>query len=259
MRHAASYTEPNNRRSRMHSYEEAIHRYRDASIAINRKLTPYTSVYSISFELGFSLVLIVGGYFIGLGTLESAVFMAFLVLAICFYETSIPAKGTTALVGPSSGGKTTIFHLIARFWDVRAGPITIGDMDVRSMDSDELMKLLSFVFQDVYLFDDTVSNNIRRYGKPDATLEEVMEAARKARCHDFIMKLPAGYDSVVGEGGGLLSGGQRQRFSIARAILIDAPIVLLDEATASVDPDNERYIQEGSIRGEWRRAARIRN
>ncbi|WP_218103797.1 ABC transporter ATP-binding protein [Paenibacillus hemerocallicola] len=292
--------------SRMHSYEEAIRRYRDASIAINRKLTPYTSIYSISFELGFSLVLIVGGYLTGAGTLAPAVFMAFLVLAICFYEPlplmdyalyrrmymtnvrhmndiiqaddlpaasgtrkpddyeiafrnvsfgykendvvrglnlSIPAKGTTALVGPSGGGKTTILHLIARFWDVRAGAITIGGTDVRSMDSDELMKLLAFVFQDVYLFDDTVANNIR-YGKPDATLEEVMEAARKARCHDFILKLSDGYDSVVGEGGGLLSGGQRQRISIARAMLKDAPIVLLDEATASVDPDNERYIQE---------------
>lgn len=292
--------------SRMSSYEEAIRRYRDASIAINRKLTPYTSVYSISFELGFSLVLLVGGYLTGAGTLAPAVFMAFLVLAICFYEPlplmdyalyrrmymtnvrhmndiiladdlpsapvagkpsgtdiafrnvsfgykehdvlrdltlSIPAKGTTALVGPSGGGKTTILHLIARFWDARAGAITIGGTDVRSMESDELMKLLAFVFQDVYLFDDTVANNIR-YGKPDATLEEVMEAARKARCHDFILKLPDGYGSVVGEGGGLLSGGQRQRISIARAILKDAPIVLLDEATASVDPDNERYIQE---------------
>ncbi|MDF2835485.1 MAG: hypothetical protein K0Q63_1125, partial [Paenibacillus sp.] len=156
---------------------------------------------------------------------------------------SIPEKGITALVGPSGGGKTTILNLIARFWDVRQGAVSIGGADVRGLESNELMDQLAFVFQDVYLFNDTVANNIR-YGNPNATIEQVAEVARKARCHDFIEKLPSGYDTVVGEGGGLLSGGQKQRISIARAILKDAPIILLDEATASVDPDNEKYIQE---------------
>lgn len=292
--------------SRMRSYEEIIREYRDASIAINRGLTPYTAVYNISFELGFALVLIVGGQLVGQGSLDPSWFMVFLVLAISFYDPLplmdyalfrrvfvntvnhmndiiqaddlpqperyqqpkdhqiafrnvtfgygdqpvlkglnllIPEKGTTALVGPSGGGKTTMLHLIARFWDVQQGAVTVGGADVRGMNPDELMERLAFVFQDVYLFNDSVANNIR-YGNPDATMEQVMDAARKARCHDFIMKLPEGYDTVVGEGGGLLSGGQKQRVSIARAILKDAPIILLDEATASVDPDNERYIQE---------------
>jgi len=294
--------------SRMRNYADTIRQYRDASIEINRGLTPYTAVYNISFELGLALVLIVGGQLVGQGTLEPSWFMVFLVLAISFYEPlplmdyamfrrmfmttvnhmndiiqaddlplpspeqrrqpqghriafrdvtfgygeqpvlkglslSIPEKGTTALVGPSGGGKTTMLNLIARFWDVQHGAVTIGGADVRGMDPDELMDQLAFVFQDVYLFNDTVANNIR-YGNPDATMEQIMEAARKARCHDFIMELPEGYDTVVGEGGGLLSGGQKQRVSIARAMLKDAPIILLDEATASVDPDNERFIQE---------------
>jgi ATP-binding cassette subfamily B protein len=156
---------------------------------------------------------------------------------------TIPEQGITALVGPSGGGKTTILNLIARFWDAGQGVVSIGGADVRGLESDALMEKIAFVFQDVYLFNDTVANNIR-YGNPDATMEEVMEAARKARCHDFIEKLPNGYDTVVGEGGGLLSGGQKQRISIARAMLKDAPIILLDEATASVDPDNEKHIQE---------------
>lgn len=294
--------------SRMKSYEQTIHNYKDASIAINRELTPYTAVYNVAFELGLAFVLLVGGYLTGQGMLEPAVFIAFLVLAICFYEPlplmdyamfrrlflttidhmndiiqvddqpklssekrklregyeielrnvtfgynehsvlrnlslAIPENGTTALVGPSGGGKTTILNLIARFWDVQQGSITIGGCDVRSMSSDELMGQLAFVFQDVYLFNDTIANNIR-YGNPEATMEQVEEAARKARCHEFIMRLPDGYDTLAGEGGGLLSGGQKQRISIARAILKNAPIILLDEATASVDPDNERYIQE---------------
>lgn len=125
----------------------------------------------------------------------------------------IPEKGTTALVGPSGGGKTTILNLIARFWDVQQGAVTVGGADVRSMNPDELMERVAFVFQDVYLFNDTIANNIR-FGNPDATMEQVMEAARKARCHDFITKLPDGYDAVVGEGGGLLSGGQKPRLRV---------------------------------------------
>lgn len=152
-------------------------------------------------------------------------------------------KTVTALVGPSGGGKTTIANLIVRFWDIQEGSIRIGNTDIRDMDNDIVMKSISMVFQNVYLFNDTVRNNIR-FGKPDASEEETVRAAQEARCHDFIMGLPQGYDTVIGEGGNLLSGGERQRVSIARAILKDAPIIILDEATASVDPDNEMDIQQ---------------
>ncbi len=152
-------------------------------------------------------------------------------------------KTVTALVGPSGGGKTTIANLIMRFWDVSGGCVRIGGTDIRQMNSSDLLSKISVVFQDVHLFNDTVENNIR-FGKPDATRDEIKEAAKKAKCHDFIMALPEGYNTIVGENGGLLSGGERQRVSIARAILKDAPIIILDEATASVDPDNEMDIQQ---------------
>ncbi len=149
----------------------------------------------------------------------------------------------TALVGPSGGGKSTIASLLARFWDIRQGQILVRGEDIRKVSLGSLMDQISMVFQRVYLFQDTVYNNIA-IGRPDATREEVEEAARKARCYDFIMQLPDGFDTVVGEGGASLSGGEKQRISIARCILKDAPIVILDEATASVDADNERAIQE---------------
>ncbi len=149
----------------------------------------------------------------------------------------------TALVGESGSGKTTIANLIVRFWDVKDGSIKIGGTDIRDLNTDILLKNMSMVFQRVYLFSDTIKNNIR-FGKPDASDKEITMAAKAARCHDFIMALPDGYDTIVSEGGSSLSGGEKQRISIARAILKDAPIVLLDEATASVDPDNEKYIQE---------------
>ncbi|MDO4354932.1 MAG: ABC transporter ATP-binding protein [Clostridia bacterium] len=155
---------------------------------------------------------------------------------------SIPAKTTTAIVGPSGGGKTTLCNLIARFWDVDGGVIRVGGRDVREYKLDSLMRNISMVFQNVYLFQDTIENNIR-FGRPDATHEQVVAAAKAACCHDFIMALPDGYDTVVGEGGGSLSGGEKQRISIARAMLKDAPIVILDEATASVDPENEAELQ----------------
>ncbi len=148
-----------------------------------------------------------------------------------------------ALVGPSGGGKSTIASLLARFWDVKSGQVLVRGVDIRTVPLSELMDHISMVFQRVYLFQDTIYNNIAT-GRPDASREEVMEAARKARCHDFIMSLPDGYDTVVGEGGESLSGGEKQRISIARCILKDAPIVILDEATASVDADNESYIQQ---------------
>lgn len=156
---------------------------------------------------------------------------------------TVPEKSMTALVGASGSGKTTIANLILRFWDVQKGAVKIGGQDVRTMTCDSLLENISMVFQRVYLFHDTIEANIR-FGRPGASRDEVIEAAKKARCHDFIAALPDGYDTVVGEGGSTLSGGEKQRISIARAILKDAPIIVLDEATASVDPDNERYIQE---------------
>ena len=156
---------------------------------------------------------------------------------------TIPEKTSTAIVGPSGSGKTTICSLLARFYDPQSGSITVGGRDLKEFTCDSLLSNISMVFQNVYLFNDTVRANIL-FGKPDATEDEVIEAAKKARCHDFIMALPNGYDTVVGEGGGTLSGGEKQRISIARAILKNAPIIILDEATASIDPENEHLIQQ---------------
>ena len=156
---------------------------------------------------------------------------------------SIPQGSMTAIVGPSGGGKTTITRLIARFWDVQEGSITIGGHDVKEFTCDSLLKNMSMVFQNVYLFHDTIENNIK-FGCPDATHEQVVEAAKKACCHDFISALPQGYDTVIGEGGSTLSGGEKQRIAIARMMLKNAPIVILDEATAFTDPENENKIQK---------------
>lgn len=156
---------------------------------------------------------------------------------------TIPEQTSTAIVGPSGSGKTTICSLLARFYDPQAGSITVGGHDLREFTCDSLLTNISMVFQNVYLFHDTIRANIL-FGRPDATEDEMVAAAKKARCHDFIMKLPDGYDTVVGEGGGTLSGGEKQRISIARAILKDAPIIILDEATASIDPENEHLIQQ---------------
>lgn len=150
---------------------------------------------------------------------------------------------TTAIVGPSGGGKTTLCRLMARFWDVNEGSVELGGRDVRQYSMDSLMKNFSFVFQNVYLFEDTVANNIK-FGNSLATKEEVIEVAKKACCHDFIMKLDKGYDTVIGEGGASLSGGEKQRLSIARAMMKSAPIIILDEATANVDPENEKELMQ---------------
>ena len=152
---------------------------------------------------------------------------------------TIPEKSTTAIVGPSGGGKTTLCHLLARFWDIDSGQVTLAGKNIRDYDMDSLMANFSFVFQNVYLFHDTIANNIR-FGEPDAPMEKVIEATKKACCHDFISALPDGYNTVIGEGGASLSGGEKQRISIARAIMKNAPIIILDEATANVDPENER-------------------
>jgi ATP-binding cassette subfamily B protein IrtB len=156
---------------------------------------------------------------------------------------TISANSLTALVGPSGSGKTTITRLISRFWDVDEGEIHIGGKNIKSFTTDHLLSKISMVFQDVYLFNDTIYNNIN-IGNPNASREEVLAAARAAQCHPFIDALPDKYETMVGEGGNTLSGGEKQRISIARAILKNAPFVLLDEATASLDPENERYIQE---------------
>ena len=158
-------------------------------------------------------------------------------------DLSFPEKSVTALVGPSGSGKSTITRLIARFWDADSGEITMGGVPVRNITTEELLGNISMVFQDVYLFRDTIEANIRM-GRSSATYEEVVEAAKKAACHDFIMSLPNGYDTMVGEGGSTLSGGEKQRISIARALLKDAPVILLDEATSSLDPENEVLIQQ---------------
>lgn len=156
---------------------------------------------------------------------------------------TVPEKTTVAIVGPSGSGKSTLCNLMARFWDVQSGSVSLGGKDVREYSYDSLIRNFSFVFQRTYLFSDTIANNIC-FGKPDATLEEVKAAAEKARCYDFIMSKPDGFDTVIGEGGATLSGGERQRISIARAIMKDAPIIILDEATANVDPENEKELME---------------
>lgn len=155
----------------------------------------------------------------------------------------IPQKTTTAVVGPSGGGKSTLCNLISRFWDVDGGNIRLGGIDVREYSMDSLMKNFSFVFQNVYLFADTIANNIA-FGRENATREDIVTASKKACCHDFIMSLPDGYDTVIGEGGTSISGGEKQRISIARAIMKNAPIIILDEATANVDPENEKELVE---------------
>ena len=154
-----------------------------------------------------------------------------------------PQGTTTAIVGPSGSGKSTICNLVARFYDADRGSVSVGGHDVKEFTCESLLRNISMVFQNVYLFQDSVENNIK-FGCPDATHEQVVAAAKAACCHDFISALPNGYDTVVGEGGSTLSGGEKQRISIARAILKDAPIVILDEATASVDPENEHLIQQ---------------
>jgi ATP-binding cassette subfamily B protein len=155
----------------------------------------------------------------------------------------IPEHSLTALVGPSGSGKTTMTRLIARFWDTEKGEIILGGNSINQYDPDDLLRYISIVFQDVYLFDDTVLNNIR-IGNKDTSMEEVVEAAERAQIHEFIESLPEKYETMIGEGGSRLSGGEKQRISIARALLKDSPIVLLDEATASLDPENEYHIQK---------------
>ena len=156
---------------------------------------------------------------------------------------SIPQQSTLAIVGGSGSGKTTLCHLISRFWDTDSGSITLGGRNIKEFKLDELLLQFSMVFQNVYLFNDTIANNVK-FGKPTATQDEVEEACKKACCHEFIMQLPDGYDTLIGEGGASISGGEKQRLSIARAMIKNSPIVILDEATANVDPENEHQLQK---------------
>ena len=152
-----------------------------------------------------------------------------------------PQGTTTAIVGPSGSGKSTICNLVARFYDADRGAVSVGGHDVKEFTCESLLRNISMVFQNVYLFHDSVENNIR-FGRPEATREQVIAAAKRACCHDFILSLPDGYDTIIGEGGSTLSGGEKKRISIARAFLKDAPIIILDEATSSVDPENEQAL-----------------
>ena len=150
---------------------------------------------------------------------------------------------TTAIVGPSGSGKTTLCRLMARFYDVSEGRITLGGHNLKEFTCDSLLSNISMVFQNVYLFHDTIKANIC-FGTEQASEKEMIRAAKQACCHDFIMELPAGYDTIIGENGASLSGGEKQRISIARAIMKDAPVIILDEATANVDPENEKELIE---------------
>jgi ATP-binding cassette subfamily B protein len=158
-------------------------------------------------------------------------------------DLTIPDQTFIALVGPSGAGKTTLARLIPRYWDVDDGSISLGQTDIRNINTADLMEQFGLIFQNVYLFNDTVLANLQ-IGRADATGNQIKEAAKTARCHDFIMKLPKGYDTVVGEKGARISGGEKQRLSIARALLKDAPILILDEATAFIDPENEAFVQD---------------
>ena len=289
---------------RFERLREAFHRLMRESIRIEGLIGPIVMAAIGLMRAGLTLVVVVGAYLLGGGSLTLPVFLVFILLATRVYEPLqvvmvnyaelkyatvsaerimdiqqhpvLPGTGAppedntiefldvtfayddhdvlqnvslrveprtiTALVGPSGSGKSTITRLIARFWDVQSGCIRLGGRDVREIDPEKLLSRISMVFQDVYLFKDTIGNNIR-VGRIDASQGEIEEAARQACCHDFIMALPQGYDTPVGEGGCTLSGGEKQRISIARALLKDAPIVLLDEATAFLDPENETNVQ----------------
>ncbi|MNI18919.1 putative multidrug export ATP-binding/permease protein [compost metagenome] len=286
--------------------DSAMAQLRDDSIRVEARTSPLVMLFSLVLELGFVLLLLIGSYLLEGGSLDTEVFLIFLVVSMKFYQPlrsagasltqirymtsagerirelfdevplsepiqpqnpvsfniefsnvhfrygdkeilkgislNVREHNLVALVGPSGAGKSTIVGLISRFWDVAEGAVKIGGIDVRDMRSEDLLAWVSTVQQQPYLFNETIASNIRM-GKPDASFEEVVEAAKAAHCHAFIEQLPEGYDTVAGEGGSALSGGEKQRISIARAILKDAPIVILDEATASLDPENELYLQ----------------
>lgn len=211
------------------------------------KISYVGTAYSRKFNISIGTITIITAMIMSIISNNIALSLGMVgALSIIRFRTAvkdIPQHSMTALVGKSGCGKSTIVNLIARFWDTDSGTVSIGGTDIKAMTTESLLENISVVFQNVYLFNDTIFNNIA-FGKKGATKEEVIEACKKARCHEFISALENSYDTVIGEGGSTLSGGEKQRISIARAILKDAPIVLLDEATASIDPDNEAYIQQ---------------
>lgn len=233
-----------------------------AAIHLERTFTPLTAAYGLIFRVTACVIMAASALFAVQGTLTFP-YLAVILLASFTILGPIEVIGEITsmlrlldavldrvtrikeapVIDENGSGKTTITRLIARFWDVDQGSVRVGDHDVREFSCDSLLANISMVFQNVYLFHDSIAANIR-FGVPNASMEEVICAAKEARCHDFIMQLPQGYDTIIGEGGATLSGGERQRISIARALLKDAPIVLLDEATASVDPENEAELQQ---------------
>ena len=249
--------------------KQAILDSKDKNLKLERTFVPYNMLQQIILYGTSILVIVEGLYFYLNGTMALSICLLMTVASFMLFgqlqsagNTSallrlldvsidkvneidktpvIPERTVTAIVGPSGAGKSTLCNLIARFWDVDGGKITIGGVDVRDYTLDSLLTNISEVFQKVYLFADTIENNIK-FGNPAASHEEVVKAAQKACCHEFIMSLPDGYGTVIGEGGATLSGGEKQRISIARAILKDAPIIILDEATSSVDPENENLL-----------------
>lgn len=223
--------------------EKAYEKSMEASYALERDFAPMNVAYSMVFRVAACAIILVSQIFALGGELDFSSLAVILIASFSIFNSVEVMGQMTAIVGPSGGGKTTITRLISRFWDIQGGSITIGGKDVREFTSDSLLKNMSMVFQNVYLFKDTIENNIK-FGCPEASHEQVVEAAKKARCHDFISLLPEGYNAMIGEGGSTLSGGEKQRISIARAMLKNAPVVLLDEATASVDPENEVYLQQ---------------
>ena len=259
----------------MESMKKACRDSRDINLKIEWGYIPYNALHLLALKTA-SVCIVIAAFYLGFSGQLDFTYMMFVILLsfhvfgslepIAHYDIEfqnvdfsygegkerrqvlhnvnlkIPEYSVTAIVGPSGSGKSTICNLIARFYDADSGSVRVGGHDVKEFTCDSLLSNISMVFQNVYLFHDTVRNNIC-FGKPDATEAEMVEAAKKACCHDFIMALPEGYDTVIGEGGGSLSGGEKQRISIARAILKDAPIIILDEATASVDPENEHLIQ----------------
>ena len=249
--------------------DDAINGQADIMTRIELDVVPLTAVHDLLLKLTGVLVIVASLYFYTQGTMDLFItvmmcicsFMVFEGLEMTghfaallrFIDTSvsrvnditllIPEKSKVAFIGPSGSGKTTLCNLIARFWDVNSGNVKFGGHNVKEYDYDDLIQNFSFVFQRVYLFEDTVANNIR-FGNLEATMEEVEEAAKQARCHEFIMQLPQGYDTVLHEGGSSLSGGEKQRISIARAMLKKSKVVILDEATANIDPENEKELME---------------
>lgn len=224
----------------LRSFNRAVNESKRVNTKIEMQYIPFNLLHLLSLKVTSILIVLVACLLFIHNSIDLPTFIMISIFSFVIFD--IAANTSTAIVGPSGSGKSTLCHLLLRFYDVNDGFIRIGGIDIKDLKLSSLMSQISAVFQKVYLFNDTIENNIL-FGNPDATEEEVIRAAKQACCHDFIMKLPDGYKTVLHEKGNNLSGGERQRISIARAILKDAPIIILDEATASIDPENEQLIQ----------------